>query len=183
MSKKQKRQFIKLAIRLAVLAIIVIAIICLGNAIHNQEMRTKALSDRVAALESKTEPTLPKLLATEPTEPATEPEPTVLETEPQLEYIGEFKITGYDAKCAHCCGKSDGITASMTKATVGRTVAMNWTQLKELGLEYGDVIYIEGIGERVIEDTGCGRGTIDVVCEDHSACYKITGYYNIYVKR
>lgn len=180
MSKKQKRQAIKLAVRLAILAIIVIAFICLSKTIHNQELQTKALSDRVAALESQPEPTAPEIAAVEP---VTEPEPTVLETEPQLEYIGEFKITGYDAKCEHCCGKSDGITASMTKATVGRTVAMNRQQMRELGLEYGDVICIEGIGERVIEDTGCGRGTIDVVCEDHAACYKITGYYDIYVKR
>lgn len=179
MSKKQKRQFIKLAIKLTILGIIVIAFICLSKTIHNQELQNQTLSDRVAALESQTKPTEPEFTAVE----TTEPEPTVLETEPQLEYIGEFKITGYDAKCEHCCGKSDGITASMTKATVGRTVAMNRQQIRELGLEYGDVIYIEGIGERVIEDTGCKRGTIDVVCEDHAACYKITGYYNIYVKR
>ena len=39
--------------------------------------------------------------------------------------VGEtriFKVTAY-CSCAKCCGKTNGITASGTKATAGRTVA------------------------------------------------------------
>ena len=92
-----------------------------------------------------------------------------------------FKITGYDAYCTHCCGKSDGITASGTQAKAGRTVAMNRADMNRYGIKYGDSIYIKGIGERVVEDTGCKQVCIDVVCENHDACYKITGYYNVEV--
>lgn len=37
-------------------------------------------------------------------------------------YTVQAKLTYYDA-CVRCCGKSDGITASGTRATAGRTIA------------------------------------------------------------
>ena len=104
------------------------------------------------------------------------------DNEPKYVPIGNFKITGYDAKCEHCCGKSDGITASMTEAKVGITCAMNRSDMKKLGLEYGDVVLIDGLGDRIIEDTGCAEGVIDVVCANHEECYKITGTYQIWAK-
>lgn len=36
--------------------------------------------------------------------------------------LGTYTLTAYCA-CAKCCGKTDGITASGTKATAGRTIA------------------------------------------------------------
>lgn len=93
--------------------------------------------------------------------------------------IGTFKVTGYVATCEHCCGKSDGITASGAKAKIDRTVAMNRADMRALGIEYGDEIYIEGIGERIVEDTGCKQGVLDIVCASHEDCYKITGYYDV----
>lgn len=93
---------------------------------------------------------------------------------PAMTYLGRFWVTGYDT-CARCCGKTDGITASGTVATVGRTCAAN-------GLDFGTRLYIEGIGERVVEDRGGMAGNaIDVLCEDHPACYAITGWYDVYV--
>lgn len=88
-------------------------------------------------------------------------------------YYGRCYITGYDT-CARCCGKSDGITASGRRATVGRTVAM-------AGVPYGTQIYIKGIGYRVVEDRGVGSGKVDVLCSNHSECYAITGYYDVYI--
>ncbi len=38
--------------------------------------------------------------------------------------LGTFKLTAYDA-CLICCGKTDGITATGTHATVGRTIAVD----------------------------------------------------------
>lgn len=92
---------------------------------------------------------------------------------PQRTYLGRYYITGYDT-CIQCCGKSDGITASGTYATVGRTIATG----NEFA--YGTTLYIEGIGERIVEDRGVGNGKIDVLCNNHAECYAITGWYDVY---
>lgn len=91
-------------------------------------------------------------------------------------YLGTYKITGYDI-CYQCCGKLDGVTASGTQATVGRTCAA------AANLSFGTRLWIEGIGERVVEDRGGGvKGNhIDVLVEDHAAAYAITGYYQVWV--
>lgn len=89
-------------------------------------------------------------------------------------YLGSYYVTGYDT-CAACCGKTDGITASGTTATVGRTCAAN-------GLPFGTRLWIEGIGERTVEDRGGMKGRhIDVLCADHPDCYAVTGWYEVYV--
>lgn len=93
---------------------------------------------------------------------------------PAMTWLGRYWITGYDT-CYACCGKTDGITASGAIATVGRTCAAN-------GFDFGTVLYIDGLGERVVEDRGALAGnTVDVLCEDHPACYAITGWYDVYV--
>jgi hypothetical protein len=54
---------------------------------------------------------------------------------------------------------------------------MNNSQRKELGLSYGDIIYIDGPiikGYYTLEDRGCGRDVIDVFCNNRAECYKIT---------
>ena len=89
-----------------------------------------------------------------------------------MTYLGTYWVTGYDT-CAQCCGKTDGITASGTQATVGATCAAT--------LPFGTILYIDGIGVRVVEDRGVGDGCIDVVCADHAACYAITGWYEVWV--
>lgn len=96
---------------------------------------------------------------------------------PKMTYIGQLYVTGYSPYCSHCVGKThpDGITASGTAAEIGRTVAMC------SDYPFGTNIYIEGLGKYVVEDRGVGTGCVDVACEDHAACYKITGYYNVYV--
>ena len=98
------------------------------------------------------------------------------DAQPAMRYLGWFKITGYDT-CASCCGKTDGITASGTQATVGRTCAAS------KDLPFGTRLYIEGIGERIVEDRGGGvNGShIDVLVADHPAAYAITGTYAVYV--
>lgn len=102
---------------------------------------------------------------------------TIVDVEPieGMRYIGTYKITGYDI-CVACCGKTDGITASGTQATVGRTCAA------PKGIPFGTKLYIEGIGERIVEDRGgFADNVIDVLCNDHSECYTITGWYDVYV--
>ena len=101
------------------------------------------------------------------------PEP---EPEPERVYMGLYWITGYDT-CVQCCGKSDGITASGATATAGRTVAASSE------FDFGTRLYIDGLGERIVEDRGgaIGGGRLDVVCEDHAECYAITGWYDVYL--
>lgn len=91
-------------------------------------------------------------------------------------YLGSYKITGYDT-CARCCGNTKGITASGTTATVGRTCAA------PKDLPFGTRLWIEGIGERIVEDRGgaVNGKKIDVLCADHLACYAITGTYEVYI--
>ena len=69
------------------------------------------------------------------------------------EHIGEFEITYYTAG-PESTGKHPGhpeygITRSGTVVEEGRTIAADWSVLAP-----GTKVYIEGIGERIIEDTG-----------------------------
>ena len=74
--------------------------------------------------------------------------------------LGEYRISAY-CPCEKCCLKSDGITASGTQATAGRTVAMN-------GVPFGTKIVIDG-HEYTVEDRGGGLGSkiIDIYFDTH----------------
>lgn len=56
-------------------------------------------------------------------------------------------ITAY-CPCRKCCGKTDGITASNVKAVEGVTVAM------DKSIPFGTKVYIDGVGERIVQDRG-----------------------------
>lgn len=74
----------------------------------------------------------------------------------------EFVITAY-CPCVKCCGKNDGITASGVKAEQGVTVAM------DKSIPFGTIIYIDDVGERVVQDRGGAiKGNrIDLFFETH----------------
>jgi 3D (Asp-Asp-Asp) domain-containing protein len=79
-----------------------------------------------------------------------------------------YVITAYCA-CYDCCNKRPtdkgyGITASGVKAQQGITVAAD-TKV----LPFGAKIYIEGVGERIVQDTGSAiKGKkIDLYFENH----------------
>ena len=83
------------------------------------------------------------------------------------EYIGEFEITYYTAG-PESTGKTPehpayGITRSGAVVEEGRTIAADWSVL-----EPGTKVYIDGIGERIVEDTGGAivDKCIDVYVED-----------------
>ena len=98
---------------------------------------------------------------TEVPEPIIEQEYTTAVAE--REYIEvTATLTAY-CPCVKCCGKSDGITASGTQATAGRTVAVD-TRL----IPYGTEISIDG-KTYVAEDCGGKvKGyTIDVFFNSH----------------
>lgn len=87
--------------------------------------------------------------------------------------LGEYMCTAYCAEeYPHICG-GNGITASGTLPVPGITAAADWDELPA-----GSVIYIEGIGIRVIEDTGGainGR-SLDVLVETHDEAVSWAGY-------
>ena len=77
-------------------------------------------------------------------------------------YLGVCEVTAYCA-CSICCGKSDGITATGTTATQGRTVAVDPSVIP-----YGSVVIING-HEYIAEDCGGGIGgtQIDMFFNSH----------------
>lgn len=87
-------------------------------------------------------------------------------------YLGNYKITGY---CYYCNSPRNSYkTSSGRKATAGRTVALD-------GLPFGTRIYIDGLGERVVEDRVCTAGVCDVFCARESDEYKITGRRDVWI--
>ena len=101
--------------------------------------------------------------------PTPEPTPEVeqLDLYDGLELVGYYKVTGYDPYCEHCCGKSDGITASGAQAQFNHTVAMN-------DLPFGTKIYMPGYGVYYVEDRGGSKVGVDIACDGHDACYAVT---------
>ena len=83
------------------------------------------------------------------------------------EPLGLFELTAY-CPCSRCCGKNDGITATGTVATEGRTVAVDPNVIP-----YGttiEVIYPDGSRARYVAED-CGGAIkaqrLDVFFADH----------------
>lgn len=81
----------------------------------------------------------------------------------QIEALGTFVVTHY-CPCEKCCGKSDGITATGTTATEGRTIAVD-PSIIPLGTE----VEIDG-HTYIAEDVGGAiKGyKVDIFVNDHS---------------
>lgn len=99
------------------------------------------------------------------------------EEESNLVYMGRFKLTAYCA-CSKCCGKSDGITASGTKAKQGRTIAVDPKQIP-----YGTKVVING-HTYVAEDCGGSikNNRIDVFFNSHKEALQFgVQYADVYI--
>jgi len=86
-------------------------------------------------------------------------EETVIQ-EPEMEYLGTFEMTAYEWTGNPC--------ANGNYPEVGYTVACN-------SLPLGTVVYIEGVGYRVVEDRGAdwhASNWMDLYLGDVSACYE-----------
>lgn len=70
--------------------------------------------------------------------------------------------------CKKCCGKTNGITASGTKATAGRTIAA------PKNYSFGTKIEIKGMGTYIVEDRGGAitGNKIDVYFDSHQKALK-----------
>lgn len=89
----------------------------------------------------------------------------------KLVYIGNYKLTHYcTEKREHTCGTGTGLTATGTKVTAGRSIAVDPSIIP-----YGSKVYIEGYGWRIAED--CGGGVdgkhIDIAVDSHSHALKM----------
>lgn len=74
---------------------------------------------------------------------------------------GVYKVTAYCA-CMQCCGKTNGITASGTKATANRTIAAPST------FKFGTKVVINGITYTVEDRGGAIQGNrIDIYMDTH----------------
>lgn len=96
-----------------------------------------------------------------------EPTTSVESSSVQDGYLGTYKCTGYVATGNTC--------ANGNYPTSGYTIASN-------SLPIGTRVYIEGIGERVVEDTGgMANNVIDVFVDSTSEAYSLTGNYEVYI--
>ena len=86
----------------------------------------------------------------------------------KYEYIGDYKLTGY-CPCYSCSEGYGSNTASGVRAQEGVTVAADKRKIP-----LGTKIYIEGVGERIVQDVGGAiKGNkLDIYVENHSNCYK-----------
>lgn len=125
--------------------------------ITTTEEVTVEVTEEISTTETYYEPTTEEAPTEEPTTEATTEAPS---TEANgMTYLGTYSLTAY-CSCVNCCGKSNGITASGTQATAGRTVACN-------SLSIGTVISING-HQYVVEDTGgMGGNVIDIFFDSH----------------
>ena len=101
-----------------------------------------------------------------------EPVETEIVKQAQAESLGTFKLTAY-CSCEKCCGKTDGITATGTVATQGRTVAVD-----PKIIPYGTVLVIDG-HEYVAEDCGGAieKSDIDIFFDSQEEALKFGVQY------
>ena len=93
--------------------------------------------------------------------------------EPQLLSLGRFKLTAY-CPCSKCCGKwAGGNTASGTKPTANRTIAVDTSVIS-----FGTEVVINGV-TYIAEDTGSAiKGNkIDIYMESHQAALQFGVQY------
>lgn len=97
----------------------------------------------------------------------------------KLKNMGTYKITAY-CSCSSCCGKSDGITASGTKAKEGRTIAADTSVLP-----FGTKVVIDGRTYTVEDRGGAINGKrIDVYFSSHKEALKWgVKYLKVYTKK
>lgn len=119
----------------------------------------------------------PTETAAEPAPGERQPEAEPLPEPPQPVSLGDFIVTAYCA-CEKCCGKSEddpwyGITATGTRATEGRTIAVD-----PAVIALGSVVYFQGMDGLetgfIAEDTGGAiRGDrIDLYFDSHADALK-----------
>jgi 3D (Asp-Asp-Asp) domain-containing protein len=94
----------------------------------------------------------------------------------ELTDAGTFFCTAYcTEQYEHICGEGHGITASGQPIQAGVTVAADQSIFP-----YGTVLYIDGIGIRIVQDKGSAiqENHLDVAVDTHENAKKWSGYGN-----
>ena len=91
-------------------------------------------------------------------------------------YIGTMFITGYTGEEGFPEGSA---TASGYGVRPGYC-AMNDSQRRSLGINYGDQIYVDGLGTYTVMDCGCSWGVVDIWVYTNAEASAITGNYAVY---
>lgn len=132
-----------------------------NNAVEKVENKVEKNTEPV---EEQTESPIenPTEKVVEPTKPKEESKKE--NSEPKMVSLGTFKLTAY-CDCYKCCNKTDGITATGTVATQGRTIAVD-----PKVIPYGTKVVING-HTYVAEDCGGAikSNRIDIFFSSHQA--------------
>ena len=144
------------------------------NKIENGHQHTDACQHEIVEVEPEEE--IEELVVEETPTPQQEP----IKEEPKqttavaatiinghkVESLGVYKLTAY-CSCAKCCGKTDGITASGTHVTAGRTIAA------PKNFAFGTKIMINGHIYTVEDRGGAIQGNrIDIYFNTHEEALK-----------
>lgn len=99
----------------------------------------------------------------------------------KLKYVGEYTCTAYcTERYPHICGTGSGNTASGAPVTANVSVAT--TDFNTFS--YGDIIYIEDVGIRIIQDTGgFSPNKLDIAVAKHSEAthWKKQGKHKVWI--
>lgn len=143
-NKELIKLFISFMFALAIMFVVLINQRIDINNVEETSAAAPTTSNEIEYIQTKQEP---KVIPAEQISKVKET--AVVEEIIEHEPFEEFEATAYCA-CPKCCGKwADGITASGTKATSKRTIAVD-TSIIPLGSE----VEIEGLGTYIAEDTG-----------------------------
>lgn len=150
--------------------IIIITIMFIASSfnIYNMSKVSETYETYESYNDKITTPYVPNLVTFEP-QIEEESSELVVEEIIKNEPFEEFEATAYCA-CPKCCGKwADGITASGTKATAKRTIAVDSNIIP-----LGSKVEIEGMGIYIAEDTGSAiKGKIiDIYFDTHEEALK-----------
>lgn len=139
-------------------------------------IKVYAMEEAVTEITSTTETTTVAQETTTEEETTDIPLTTVkFEDIPEYTELGTFKLTAY-CICQECCGKSPehpeyGITASGTRATPGRSVAVDTSVIP-----FGTKLYING-NTYIAEDTGkLVKGNVVDICFENHREAELFGY-------
>ena len=165
--------------RIMIVSLVVVLFTACATEIPNEDIVETTAHTEIVEVVETTEAIKP---VTEPIVP-TKPVEVIEETEPieviETTYLGQFLLTAY-CPCSRCCGKSDGITATGTVATQGRTIAVD-----PRVISYGSEVIING-NTYIAEDCGgfIDGNRIDVFFNNHDEAWNFgVQYADVYLVR
>lgn len=129
---------------------------------YREKRETEKPTQEVTTIQEETTVTEETTVAEKPQVMSVVKKETTTKAE-ELQSLGTFRLTAY-CPCSKCCNEETGITATGTKATEGRTVAVD-----PKVIPYGTQLIING-SLYVAEDCGgaINNKSIDVFFDSHA---------------